>query len=293
MNNKKGEPAYETIIDTEDLNLIKGYRWTLDGRGYVIGSKRNSKGEKERIPLHRLVMNAPRNKEVDHQLHNKLDNRKSQLRLSTHAENLRNQKGLQAHNKSGFYGVYLNNNSKRWVAKIKVDGEEIYLGSFKNAEIASRHYDVASIKYHKEFGFLNHDRSDYCDENGKPDPQKMHYYSRKEQERGDSKYIGVHFDKEFQRWVANIAINKKSKRIGRYKTEEAAARSYDMAVIEHRDENAYTNFMRSDYLNPDGTLKSPNEINSNTDTTEPKQLTIDTEGKDQASDEQKKTRRTN
>ena len=58
-----------------------------------------------------------------------------------------------------------------------------------------------------------------------------------------SKYKGVNFNKERNKWDAKIKINYKNKNIGRYKTEEEAALSYNNFIIENNIEGAVLNII--------------------------------------------------
>jgi hypothetical protein len=48
-----------------------------------------------------------------------------------------------------------------------------------------------------------------------------------------SKYLGVSYDKQNQKWKAQIRINKKQKHIGNFDTEEEAYQAFRDAVAEH------------------------------------------------------------
>jgi hypothetical protein len=48
----------------------------------------------------------------------------------------------------------------------------------------------------------------------------------KDKKGGTSKYVGVHFCKKVEKWVAVIQINGKSKNLGLFKTEEEASQRY-------------------------------------------------------------------
>jgi hypothetical protein len=88
----------DCFIDIEDLPLVKQYFWRLrvDKRHpnctpYVESVKRIN-GKRIRIHLHRLIMNCPNDKVVDHINHNGLDNRKKNLRICTQQINVMNRK---------------------------------------------------------------------------------------------------------------------------------------------------------------------------------------------------------
>lgn len=66
------------------------------------------------------------------------------LREATHSENMKNQKG------KGYRKNY-----NKWTARIKLNGKEIYLGSFETEKGAALAYNVAAKKYHGEFANLN------------------------------------------------------------------------------------------------------------------------------------------
>lgn len=62
------------------------------------------------------------------------------------------------------------------------------------------------------------------------------------QRGGTSKYKGVSWSKQYGCWVASIMVNRKSHQLGRFHSEENAARVYDAAAIEAFGEFARTNF---------------------------------------------------
>jgi hypothetical protein len=86
--------------------------------------------------------------QVDHINGNRADNRLSNLRIATHAENCRNSKPRK-HNKSGIKGV--RRMGSKWAARIRVNSKEIWLGSHKTPEEAKAAYDEAASRYHGEF----------------------------------------------------------------------------------------------------------------------------------------------
>ena len=92
--------------------------------------------------------------DIDHINHNRADNRWKNLRESTRLENLRNQ-SLRSDNTSGHLGVCWSAANGKWMAQIKADGKQQYLGLFTDITEAILARAAADIKY----GFhANHGR---------------------------------------------------------------------------------------------------------------------------------------
>lgn len=145
--------GYFTKVDDEDYEKLASVRWyTNVCRGTPRAIRATYKDNKAtRITMARVIMDAPVGRYVDHINHDTLDNRKSNLRLCTLAENSHNRKKLG--NKSGFLGVYQHEN--RWQTHMAVSGKLKYFGSFVTPEEAARKYDEVAIKYFGEFATLN------------------------------------------------------------------------------------------------------------------------------------------
>lgn len=136
-------------VDDEDLERIKQHKWHLDSYGYAM-TEINGKT----ISMHRHLMSPEGGAFVDHINGNKSDNRKINLRLCTHAENMRNRK-RHKNNKSGFKGVYASASlTSPWRAQIRCDGAKYDLGCFSSALKAKAAYDAAAKEMHKEFARL-------------------------------------------------------------------------------------------------------------------------------------------
>jgi hypothetical protein len=87
-------------------------------------------------------------KKVDHQDHDGLNNRRSNLRPATSAQNSRNAK-LRRDSTTGFKGVTVDRGKSR--SRITVDGSTISLGYYSEPEMAARAYDEAAKNLHGEF----------------------------------------------------------------------------------------------------------------------------------------------
>lgn len=136
-------------VDDEDFDRVSGYKWYAVKYGnywYAI-----AKISGKNVLMHRLLMDPPSDKVIDHINHDGLDNRKINLRVCTISENRRNSK-TPATNTTGHRGVTFDKGRKSpWHARIFVNGKNLYLGRFATAREASKAYQEASIKHYKEF----------------------------------------------------------------------------------------------------------------------------------------------
>lgn len=143
LYNKQGEEVAKTLIDLEDIDKIKGYKWYLDNHGYTTNNKNN-------IRLHRFVMDCPEDMIVDHINHNTLDNRKSNLRICTQQQNCMN-KSIQSNNNSGVVGVYWDKIRNKWCADIRFNRNRIFLGRFNTKKEAIEVRKQAEIDLFGEY----------------------------------------------------------------------------------------------------------------------------------------------
>ena len=93
----------------------------------------------------------PEGMEIDHRDTDRSNDCVHNLRLATKAQNGANRRPRS--NPCGYVGV--RRSGKRYAARIYVEGEEIYLGSFDTAEEAARAYDRAADEHHGEFATKN------------------------------------------------------------------------------------------------------------------------------------------
>ncbi len=109
------------IVDDEDFERLNQFRWYKAGRGYAVGRM----GTKTVFKMHRIVANAPDGMEVDHKNRNKLDNRKSNLRIVTHIENMQNIKKATS-------GIEMTTGKrkKKYLVRVSHMGKRYYGGYF-------------------------------------------------------------------------------------------------------------------------------------------------------------------
>lgn len=145
------------LIDEIDSDL-ESRTWSLHN-GYAATSIL-----KKTVPMHRIIMarilERPLNpgEEVDHINGNRLDNRRSNLRLVNRSQNAKNRKA-SSKNKSGYLGVRKHPKYKRWYAYITSNKVQHYLGSFDTPELAYEAYCRAAIELNGEFA--SHEAIEY------------------------------------------------------------------------------------------------------------------------------------
>ena len=124
---KHGEIA---LVDAEDYDRLCEFKWyAVSSRG----CKYAKTGKNSR--MHRMILNVKDSKlVVDHINGNGLDNRKANLRVVSHAENIKNRQRPTG-NKTSIPGVYKQKN--RWMTRVCVNYQNINLGCFDNEEDAT------------------------------------------------------------------------------------------------------------------------------------------------------------
>lgn len=195
-------------VDVQDYDRLRKFKWYVCNRGYA-----QTTIDRITIKMHRMVLdiNDP-NIYVDHINHDKLDNRRYNLRKATNQQNQANQKVRKGFS-SKYKGVrwvdkYPNS---PWRADIMYNNKKIYIGHFANEEDAARAYNLKAIELHGEYAGLNPvDMS-------VPLPPKREY---------SSKQRGVSFHKQSGKWLARITHEGRRTNIGLFDTEDEAIVAY-------------------------------------------------------------------
>lgn len=143
------------LIDDEDLELFHRHKWHLNNsslRHPYLVRREKVNGKIVGFVFHREALGTPKGRFVDHINCDTLDNRRTNLRECTHAENMRNRR-LSVKSTTGYKGVSLDRNrpDKPYAAHIKVNKKTVHLGRFTTAEQAHEAYVAAAKDLHGEF----------------------------------------------------------------------------------------------------------------------------------------------
>lgn len=148
------------LVDDDVFDFISKYSWMV-GKDIYARRGQKIKGTRKSITkyMHRDIIlfyegNIPINSQIDHINMDRLDNRRSNLRVATRSQNHMNM-NKNFNNKSGYKGVFLDKKSNRWFGNIKINQKNIYLGTFDNKLDAALAYNQAAQKYFGEFARLN------------------------------------------------------------------------------------------------------------------------------------------
>jgi hypothetical protein len=84
------------VVDAADETLVRQFKWHAQQNGmggfYAAASIKDADGRWAHLSMHRLITGAPKGKVVDHINHDTLDNRRENLRVGSHRDNMRNGK---------------------------------------------------------------------------------------------------------------------------------------------------------------------------------------------------------
>jgi len=141
------------IIDKEDYPLVSQYHWRASKNRNTYYAQVGI-GKRKTICAHRLIMNLAENELIDHIDGNGLNNSRSNLRRCTRCQNQQNSKH-RSHNRSGYRGVHYQKKDNLYCARIGVNGERLYIGCFRHANLAALAYDLWAKTLHGEFAQLN------------------------------------------------------------------------------------------------------------------------------------------
>lgn len=144
------------LLNESDLPKVSPYRWCAHyerGRWYAITTITIGPYETKGLRMHRLIMDAPDGMDVDHINRNGLDNRRENMRLATRSQNLANCRRRKS--KRQYKGVYSPKHTRKWRARIRVQGRTIHLGYFDTEAAAARAYNCAAREHFGKFARAN------------------------------------------------------------------------------------------------------------------------------------------
>lgn len=158
------------LVDNEDFDRVNQYNWNCLNHGAA-----QARIGKTRVQMHRFILGLHEEAGdtktiVDHINHNRLDNRRCNLRIATHGQNSGNTPSYSTNGKykgviDGLRGRTPLLGSvpwgrscqpmKRYRAKIRYNGVTYDLGGYPTPEAAARAYDAKALEFFGEFACPN------------------------------------------------------------------------------------------------------------------------------------------
>lgn len=137
INGRRGVVAH-AIVDASDEALVVPFRWHLDTDGYAIRTVDPATGLKELMARRIMGLERGDGWEVDHISRDKLDNRRSNMRVVTHAQNMQNR--VRTDGNSSYRGVSRRKGTRRrpFQAYGCLDGKQAHLGFYAEEIEAAR-----------------------------------------------------------------------------------------------------------------------------------------------------------
>jgi hypothetical protein len=139
LYNRKNEEVGKTLVDLDDLEKVKDIKWYLKKDGYAISCFTS-------LSHFILDFNSTPNLVVDHINRNRLDNRKSNLRIVDCRQNTIN-RSKQYDNTSGIVGVCWDKEKNKYRAFITLYHKIHFLGYFDDIKEAEKIRKKAEITY--------------------------------------------------------------------------------------------------------------------------------------------------
>jgi len=155
--------GYTTTVDDVDYDSLSVHKWYAhvkrrrDGSVRAVYAARSitlCNGRETTVRMHRVIMRPSETQYIDHIDSDGLNNCRSNLRLCTPSENVRNSR-RSCNETSKYKGVCWDSRDKKWRAQISFSKKCYKLGLFDIETDAAKAYDAAAIRSFGEFARVN------------------------------------------------------------------------------------------------------------------------------------------
>lgn len=215
------------IVDEQDFDKIKDYKWSSIFCGKAKSPYAVSSHFGKIVYMHRIVMGAKSDQFVDHIDGNGLNNSRENLRFATTSQNNMNQ-CKRSDNTSGHKGISWCPDREKYQVYINIDRKRKSLGRYKTLEEAIYVRDRAVKAHYGEFARENSS----LPQNAEIDPQRaVPRTLRRTGSNNSSGKTGV--TKHGDKWKATITIDGRVKQIGIFAELENAIAAREKAEREY------------------------------------------------------------
>lgn len=124
------------LFDEDDRALIEQFSWDINSKGYArTGTGVRKNGKRGTLKMHQILLGPiSADMDPDHINRNKLDNRRSNLRI---IPKMHNQQNKPTSGKSGFRNVVWSKQYSRWQVIVKINKVPYFVGRFQDKVFAA------------------------------------------------------------------------------------------------------------------------------------------------------------
>lgn len=224
----------QIVVDIKLWHQLNKYIWSIDRSGYA-----TSRVENRVVRMHVYIatkikgmhVDPDDDNRIDHINGNKIDNRLDNLRVTNSTHNNQNRrKKLNTYSK--YCGVHWFNRDKNWMAQINYNHTYHFLGYYSTEIEAAVAYNLKANELYGSDAKLNIFANPISSDIIKRIQNKLDDLKPKVK---TSKYRGV--SRKGSGWLAQISYMGAKYNLGKFSTQEDAARAYNAKAIQLHGEN--------------------------------------------------------
>jgi AP2-like factor, euAP2 lineage len=238
--------GYVAVVDDGHYERVMAAGpWSANTRHNVYAERvftaRGGKLQKQSMGNFILGITGAGKTQVNYKNRNALDNRMCNLRTCDLSQRSARARKYKKKTSSQFRGVSWDKRTRKWDARLRVRGKNMFLGLFTDELEAAAAWDAAARGNWGAFAFQNFP-SDKESCVTVPISTEHVRRKRKHQQKVTSEYRGVSWREDIKKWRAALLFRGKLMHLGTFTDELNAALAYDQAAREHMGARAFTNF---------------------------------------------------
>lgn len=143
---RDGSIAARTLVNVDVAEWARDYHWCSISKDHAQYAVRYELKKGIYLARELLGLQHGDRRQADHRNGNTLDNRRSNLRITTNAQNAQNRNGAYQTSRSGIRGVHWHKPSGKWRAMAAPNGKTRHIGLFATLQEA----EAAAIAFRRE-----------------------------------------------------------------------------------------------------------------------------------------------
>jgi hypothetical protein len=150
----------KALVSVRDYGFVSKFKWSSVKKGRNTYAQCNLGGllpqrQTHTVGMHRMIAwlcGLDKRRRIDHINQNGLDNRRQNLRLATHRQNLCN-RGATIASQTGCKGISWHTPTGKFHVRIRHKYKQHYIGLFPTLTEAKKAYNKAARKFHGNFAY--------------------------------------------------------------------------------------------------------------------------------------------